>query len=401
LMLAALYFLVLLLQKGSNKQSLPLRGKLLFVICVLLFGTLSAFKIYAGVVLLGALVIVGIWQLLRERNFLLLSLAAVSGILAALLYFPNTSGSTSFLIFEPWWYIRTMIVEPSRLNLVDWELRRQTYIYENNWKRVIWLEGIGFLIFFFGNLGMRFLGLWELMKSLRNSLKNYISLTFVSIIVLSLVLPLLFLQKGVASNTSQFLQYFILLFGILAGITTSQITSKFKFLSYIIIPIIIVLMIPTQVNLIREFYGSPQHPRSAFAKISQQELQALKFVKDNTSPNGVILTPPYNQYLNLGGATPNIWDWFDTSYVSALTSRRTYMDDYEQNDIMGYDYKSRFEIKKIVFESLDINAIKTAIGKTNINLIYFPKPLAPKINLESLHLTKLFENGEIEVWKAN
>lgn len=383
LMLAALYFLVLLLQK---------KNKLNFVICVLLFGTLSAFKIYAGVVLLGALVIAGVWQLLRERSFLLLSLAAVSGTLAALLYFPNSSGSTSFLIFEPWWYIRTMIVEPSRLNLIDWELRRQTYIYENNWKRVIWLEGLGFLIFFFGNLGMRFLGLWELAKSLRNSLKSYFNLTFVSIIVLSLVLPLLFLQKGVASNTSQFLQYFILLFGILAGITTSQITTKFKFL----IPIIIIIMIPTQISLLRDFYSRP-----AFAKVSQQELQALKFVKDNTSQKSVILTPPYNQYFNLKGVTPNIWDWFDTSYVSALTSRRMYMDDYEQNDIMGYDYRPRFEIKKTIFESEKVDEVKSAIGKTNANLIYFPKAVAPKIDLKSLNLTKLFENGEIEIWKAN
>jgi hypothetical protein len=81
-----------------------------------------------------------------------------------------------------------MIVEPSRLNLLDWELRRQTYIYEHNWKRVIWLEGWGFIIFFFGNLGMRFLGLWEYLKS---------NAIFKISIILSLVLPL-FLQKGVA-----------------------------------------------------------------------------------------------------------------------------------------------------------------------------------------------------------
>ncbi len=392
LILAALYFLVLLLQKRGNK--------LIFAICVLLFGTLSAFKIYAGVVLLGTLVIAGVWQLLRERSFQLLSLAIVSGILAALLYFPNTSGSTSFLIFEPWWYIRTMIVEPSRLNLVDWELRRQTYIFEHNWKRVIWLEGLGFLIFFFGNLGIRFLGLWELIKFLKSSLRNYINLTFVLIIALSLVLPLLFLQKGVASNTSQFLQYFILLFGILAGITTSQITSRLKFLPRSIVTIIIiVLMVPTQVNLIREFYGLPQQPRPAFAKISQQELQALKFIKDNTQKNDVILTPPYNQYLNLGGATPNIWDWFDTSYVSAFTSRRTYMDDYEQNDIMGYNYAPRLKVKETIFGGERIDEVKTAMGETNANIIYFPKVVAPKVNLQSLNLTKLFENQEIEIWQ--
>ncbi len=389
LVLTALYFLTTLLQRKNNK--------LIFAICVLLFGTLSAFKIYAGIALLGALVVAGFWQLLKDKSLLILSLAVVSGILAAILYFPNTQGSTSFLIFEPWWYIRTMIVEPSRLNLLDWELRRQTYIYENNWKRVIWLEGLGFLIFFFGNLGMRFVGLWEFLKQAKGSLNNYFSLVFISTILISLIFPLLFLQKGVASNTSQFFQYFILLFGILAGITTATITSKFKFL----IPLIIILMIPTQIGLLYEFYGAPSHPRSAFAKISSQELQALEFVKQNSSENDIILTHPYNQYLNLGGNTPNIWDWFDTSYVSAFTSRRTYMDDYEQVDIMGYDYKLRFETKKIIFESEDMEEVKTAIESTGSNILYFPKAVKPKLNPEDLGLTKLFENEEIEVWKIN
>jgi hypothetical protein len=393
LILAALYFLTIFLQKKGSK--------LIFAVCVLLFGTLAEFKVYAAIVLLGVLFLVGIWQILRERKIQIFLLAIVSGALAAILYLPNSTGSVSFLIFQPWWYIRTMIVEPSRLNLIDWELKRQTYIYEHNLKRVIFLEGVGFLIFFFGNLGMRFIGLWELIRMLKDSLKNYFNLIFILVILSSLALPLLFLQKGVASNTSQFLQYFILLFGILAGITTARFIKLIK-IPVFQIPVallLIVIMVPTQIGLLHEFYGSPQYPRSAFAKISKAELQALKFVKENTPEKDVILTPPYNQYLNLGGATPNIWDWFDTSYVSAFTSRRTYMDDYEQADIMGYDYRSRLEIKKTIFESEKEDEVKIAIGKTNANLIYFPKPLAPKVNLESLNLTKLFDNQEVEVWK--
>lgn len=379
LVLAALYFLVLLLKKKS---------KSIFAICVLLFGTLAAFKVYAGVVLLGALVTTSIWQVLTERKFILLALAGASGILAAILYFPNTTGSTSFLIFEPWWYIRTMIVEPSRLNSVDWELRRQTYIYEHNWKRVIFLEGIGFLIFFFGNLGMRLVGIWEFIKS---------KLIIKSVIVISLVLPLLFLQKGVASNTSQFLQYFVLLFGILAGIAASKITAKFKFL----IPLIIILMVPTQFTLLKDFYGSSNHSRPPLAKISSQELQALAFIKENTDKNATILTPPYDQNLNTGEVTPNIWDWFDTSYVSAFSSRATFMDDYEQNDIMGYDYRSRLKVKEVIFKSKDAIAVKENLSKTKADFIYFPKILAPKVNLQTLSLTKFFENQEVEVWRAN
>jgi hypothetical protein len=380
LVLSSLYFLISYLKSKNNKR--------LFTVSVLLLGTLVGFKVYAAVALLGALAITGVWQLIRERKPQLILLSIVSGALAAIIYFPNTSGSTSFLIFEPWWYIRTMIVEPSRLNLLDWELRRQTYIFESNWKRVIFLEGVGFLIFFFGNLGMRFLGIWEFVKS---------HLIFKVTIILSLALPLLFLQKGVASNTSQFLQYFILLFGILSGIAVAKLTARFKFL----IPVIIILMVPTQLKLLTDFYGTSENIRPALAKVSSKELEALNYIKETSEINSVILTPPYNQYLDLKKETPDMWDWFDTSYVSAFSQRRTYFDDYEQADIMGYDIKERIETKKKIFENERIQEVKSAFSQTNADLLYYPKTLEPKVNPELLGLSKFFENEEIIVWKSN
>ncbi len=386
LFLSAIYFVLVYLEQKNKTRKI-----VYFIIASIILGTISSFKIYAGVILLATIGIFGLWKIIREKKFDLFVLSLVSGILALILYLPNTSNSSSFLILEPWWYIRTMIVENSRLNLLDWELRRQTYIYESNWKRVIWLEGIGFLIFFFGNLGMRFLGLKEFLKS---------NAIFKISIILSIILPLLFLQKGVASNTSQFLQYFILLFGILAGITVSKIV-KGKGYGLILGFIIICLMIPTQLGLIYEFYGSFQKPRSAFAKISSNEIVALDFIKKNTNTESVILTPPYNQYLDLKRTTPDIWDWFDTSYVSAFTSRRTYMDDYEQVDIMGYNWKPRLETKNLIFESVDPVKVSNSLITNNIDVLYFPRAVKPKINLENVGLKIIFENDEIEVWQRN
>lgn len=380
LFLSAIYFVLVYLDQKDKKEKLKY-----FIISLIFLGTISSFKIYAGVILLATFSIIGAWQLITKKDFRLFILSFASGILALSLYLPNSSNSSSFLIYEPWWYIRTMIVEPSRLNLLDWELRRQTYIYEHNWKRVVWLEGMGLLIFFFGNLGVRFLGLWEFLKQ-----NNIFKIS----IILSLALPLIFLQKGVASNTSQFLQYFVLLFGILSGIAVSKITKpkKFKFL----VPLILILMIPTQVGLLYEFYSRP-----AFAKISSFELDAFKFINKNSNKDSVILTPPYNQYTDLKKATPDIWDWFDTSYISAFSSRNTYFDDYEQVDIMGYDYKPRLATKKIVFESEIVKTVKDSFLETGANILYFPKVLRPKINLEEIGLIKFFENSEVEIWKTN
>lgn len=389
ILVAALYYLLTLFQKKGNKFT--------FWICVLLAGTLAEFKVYAAIVLLGALLLAGIWQLVKERKIQILLLTILSGILAAALYLPNSSGSASFLIFQPWWYVRTMIVEPSRLNLLDWELRRQTYIYEHNWKRVIFLEGLGFLIFFFGNLGVRFLGLWDAFKFVKGLLKNYFYLIFLLIIFFSLALPLLFLQKGVASNTSQFLQYFVLLSGILAGVTTAKLLKVIRvpLLQIIVAIILIGTMIPTQIGLLRNFYSRP-----ALARISASELQALNFIKENTSTNDVILTPPYDKYPNHDGITPNIWNWFDTGYVSAFSARGTYFDDYEQVDIMGYEWRERLVLKQNIFQEKDPDKFITKVGETKSQILYFPKAFRPLVDLTKTGLTKLYENPEVEVWKT-
>lgn len=361
-------------------------GKLSLFSSILILGTLTEFKVYAALVLIGAALLTGLWQIVIP-----------AGLLAAALYLPNSTGGTSFLIFQPWWYIRTMIVEPSRLNLIDWELRRQTYIADHNWKRVIFLEGLGFLIFFFGNLGMRFLGLWDFIKSSLSILKDRFNRLFILTIVISIALPLLFLQKGVASNTSQFLQYYILLFGILAGVSTAGFLKLLKFPVFQILAGIIVfaLMIPTQVGLLEDFYG-----RSAFAKISSEELTALSFLNRNSNPGSIILTPPINTNLDKKTPTPDIWAWADTGYVSALSGRREYFSDHEQVNIMGYNFSQRDKIKKGIFENTDPATVKSLIKDSGVNYIYYPLPLAPKVDFAKVGLSEVFRNAKVSIWKV-
>jgi hypothetical protein len=207
----------------------------------------------------------------------------------------------------------------------------------------------------------------------------------------------------VASNTSQFLQYFILLFGILAGVSTAKLFAKIlsgwidksQLLKIIFAGIIIALAIPTQVGLIYEFYKRP-----AFAKITKEELIALSFIKKSTTENSIILTPPYNQYLALEGKTPEIWDWADTAYVAAFSGRRTYFDDQEQVDIMGYDFEKRKLFKEFVFKEKDEKLVAEALSQEKIDYLYFPKLLKPNADLSKTNLIKIFENDKVEIWQV-
>ncbi len=381
LILSGLYFLIKFGEEKVEKNK-----NILFAVCAIIFGGLVNFKVYAGMTALVALGVYSVWKLIREKRWDYLILTAISSTISLLLYLPNTSSSSSFIIFQPWWNIRTMVVEPSRLDWIDLELRRQFYLDRGGIRsilRIIEYEGVAFIIFFFGNLGMRFLGLREFLKT-----HPFIK----TAIIFSLTFPLLFIQKGVAGNMSQFLQYFVLFFGILAGIETAKITVKLKFL----IPIIIILTIPTQAGLLNEFYSRP-----AFAKISAGEIEALNYIKKEVPKDFVIFTPPYNQYLDLKEVTPDIWDWFDTSYVAALSGHRSYFEDYEQADIMGHNWRERDAVKKDVFESTDIAVVKDKFEKSEADILYYPREIPPKINPEDLGFTKIFENAQVLVWKAN
>lgn len=391
-------FLIILSFLLIFSHYLRTKSKALFITCVLLAGTLAVFKVYAAVVLLGSLVLVGLWELFKEKKIYILSLALSSSLLSAILYLPNTAKSASFLIFEPWWFIRTMIVTSDKLNLLDWELKRQTYIAENNWKRVLQIEITGFLIFFLGNLGTRFIGLWSFMHILKSSPSNYLNLLIILMSLTSLVIPLLFLQKGVASNTIQFLQYFLLIMGILAGISISKILDKIRplLLKILFTVVIILLSIPTQIALIENFYN-----RTPFAKIDKQELIALNYLNQNTPKNSVILTPPYNQYLDLNDKVPHIWDWFDTAYVAAFSARRVFLADTEQVDIMGYDLEKRLLIQKGIFDQTDPRKFVESLKSTGIDYLYFPKSLKPKVELAETDLKREYENGLIEIWGVN
>lgn len=389
IMLTLLYFIFDFIKDQKNL--------VLLAICSILAGSLIVFKVYGGVVVLIGLGLIGVWQLIQKRRPGLFILAVTSSLIAATLYLPNSVKSTGFLIWEPWWFIRTMVVVPERLNLLDWELRRQTYLAENNIKRVALLEITSFFIFLFGNLGVRFIGLFETIRMIGSLHKNYFYLLLFTILLSSFIFPLLFLQKGVASNSIQFMQYFLLLMGIIAGVAIDKYLKHFKISVQIVLGLIIIgVAAPTQIGLIKDFYNRPP-----VAKISQDEQAALEFLKNNSPQNSIVLAPPYDKNLNQNLSTPQIWDWFDTSYVAALSSRRVYLADSEQVDIMGYDLNSRSKIVTYIFLEENPLAFKQALMEQKIDYLYFPANFKQMADLLKTNLIQVYKNPSAEIWKVN
>lgn len=393
-------FIIMIIFLFCFVKYLTKHSKQLLFLCTLLGGAVIEFKVYAGVLILGGLLFLGVYELLIKRKWQALLLFVTTLLTALGIYLPNSANSQDFLIWHPWWYIRTMVVATDRLNWLDLELRRQTYIAENNWKRVIQLELTAFLIFLFGNLGMRFLGFLTVFNQIKSNIfKNSFSLFYLTITFASFFIPVFFLQKGVVWNSIQFNQYFLLLFGFLAAFALPDILNFSKNKSYkILVSILIIgLAVPTQVGLLWQFYSN-----SPLSKISYQELAALNFLKTQSDRKSVVLTAPFNKYERDKYKNPPIpiYAWYDTGYVSAFSSKQTLISDEEQVNIMGYKADKILEERKEIFETNDYKKINEFLNKYNVDYIYLVWDQKFATDSASLNTDLIYENQDAKVFKV-
>lgn len=352
-----------------------------FFVSFLIAICLAGFKVSAGLILLLGLGCASIVDLAVNRKWSITFLGLSLGLTNFLTIRSMTKDVTSFLIFQPWWFIRTMVVAGDRLNWLDLELRRQYYISKGTWHawlRVVQLETTAFLIFLVGNLGIRIVGFFEIFRRIvfgkGSFFRNSLEILIFSAMIFSFLIPLLFVQKGIAYNNIQFMQYFIFIFGLYAAIASYRIIVflKNKLVKVIFFIIIFSLGVPTVIGNFNEFYGPGTNP---LAKISNSELVALSFLKKNSNSTDVILTKPFDKYsYTLYKKQPwPIYAWYNTAYVFVFSERHLYMADEDQLAITDYDTKDRLAEAKAFFDGDNYIQNENFLKKENISYVYLEK----------------------------
>lgn len=390
-----LIFLLEFLKSRANRLLIPL---------VIISCSLPEFKVFAGILVLGSMMVISIIDIVffKKKNLFLATLT--SSIIAFLLFIPNARTGMGYFIFEPLWFIRTMIVTPDRLGWEDLELRKQTYAFHNNWPKVFLINIISVLIFITGNLGTKVLGFLTLkgILDIKDKNKLLFNISVLIILLVSLTTPMLFLQSGVVWNSIQFFYYFVFIFGLMSGIALNKILiNRSKFVKLGILFITILLSIPTSVELIFSLYGS-----SPSAYISQNELSALQYLKSSTPEDSVILTYPYEQTAKNNKQAPlpvSIYD--STSYVSAFASRYVYFADELMAGNTGLDIKKRQNNLKEFYNNDNPLLAKKFLKDNKINYIYFLKTeiTGQKIKLSETELNAeiVYSNDEAKILKIN
>lgn len=360
-------------------------GQKLYLPTVFLLGTQIAFKVYGGIIALGALAVASLWQILREKRFtLLLTFFATLLVSLALFSSNNTLGGASrFLIFAPGWYLRAMVENPDRLNIIDWVLREETLLSYGDILGILRLRFQEFLIFLAGNLGVRLIGLFGILAIFRNLKKlTTLEIFLGAAAALAFLIPMLFIQKGSVANTIQFFYYLL----VVLNFYTAKVILEFLKRKNILVKgatlsLILIFSLPTTIQTWKNYNLNP-----SYLIINKEELGAINYLREKTGKSSIILLFPSQRNT-------------DSLYLGALSGRRTYYSDRLMSENTLKDYKEREKNSLKFFTTQDFSWAKSFLKENEISYVYHLKADEPKFNGLGQFLPVVFENKIVSIFR--
>lgn len=373
------------------------KNTFLFLVAII-FAIIIEIKVYGGLLGLGGLGVVGLITLFREKNLKLLLISIISAILGFLFFTYLTKTNGNLIVYQPFWFLETMMAISDRLGWQRYFDALMAYKSGSNFMKLIPAYIVAFLIFWFGNLGARAIkDLW-LIKNFKRL--REIEIFLLSVVVVGVLTPTLFLQKGTPWNTIQFFYYSLFFSGILAGIAVGDWQEKQKNKSkvWLVGWLIVVLTLPTTISTLWNHYLPSRPP----AKISNEEVEALNFL--NKQPEGVVLTYPFDRKLaEKAQNTPPrpLYLYESTAYVAAFSAKPVYLEDEVNLNITDYNWRERREKVLSWLETLDQKEAYSFLRENNIKYIYWVKPQRASLGETQLGISRLFENREVDVYQVD
>jgi len=357
-------------EKKNWKRAIPI-----IVLAILLFEV----KVYAGLVVLGAMTALSVEALLIKKNLSYFKLALPVFLFS--IWFLTSKGiaNSSFVEFKPLWFVHSALDAPDRIGWVRLALARVNYYLAGNWLKYLLTEILAVMIFIVGNMGMRIIGLPLALRIWRRrllSLGEYCFIFWVSLF--SFTVPFFFVQKGNPWNTIQFSYYFLYFSALFAASALAGLSKKLPQTAYYLLVLVVLLLTPIS-SLTTFTFGLYKNPP---AMLTQGEYKALEFLKGQ--PEGVVLTYPYNSGLR-SKVKSNPYPlsvYTDTDYVAAFSGKATYLGDVEQQKILQTDYSDRLGFQ---------------VGNKEADYVYLPKIYGISFGEES-GLTNIFDNEEVLIY---
>lgn len=363
---------------------------------ILISGVLIEFKVYAGLIIIGTLILISLESALIKKDFSYWKITLPVLLIASLLFFPQSSGVLGFMEFKPFWFVNSAIASSDRVGWIKLSQAIQAYSATGNWFKFILAEFLAFTIFVIGNLGTRILGIplaLSLWKKNFLTLGKYCFLFW--LLLLSFIIPFFFIQKGNPWNTIQFGYYFLYFAALFTGVYLANLYDKWAKKFYVVIIFLLLLITPTSSYTTFTFAYTNNPP----ARLTKGEDQALNFLKEQK--DGVVLTPAFNPGLRQLYKNPFPLAVYDTtSYVAAFSGKVVFLEDEIQQGILGNDYSKRAAETQKFFGQTDTAWSKQFLKDNKISYVYLPKLFNISLKLSSRGVKKIFENGDALLYEV-
>lgn len=354
-----------------------------------IFASLFLIKIYAGILMLGGLLVVGVYSLAFKKQLQDFKLFVITLLLSLLFYLPFNKDASSLVIWQPFWYLETLFAVGDRIPWPKMAEAMASYKNQSVVIKFMLAYGFAFVVFIVGNFWTRLIFLNDLFKNMKTIKEmDEAYLLILSIIAGGVIAPTLFVQGGTAWNSIQFMYYSLFLSAVLVGIAVSRL-NKYLFI------LLLLFTIPTTVLTLKDVYIPGRPP----AMLSNSEIEALEFLRKQA--DGIVFTYPFDMAVNLGPnytAPVPLYKYASTSYISAYSGKQQFFE-RTNLDIMGYDWEDRFEKIQRWYKESNQDVARKFLSEYNIKYVYWVKPQRALLGDKQLGLEQIFENEEVIIYR--
>ncbi|MBI1871913.1 hypothetical protein HYS10_00680, partial [Candidatus Collierbacteria bacterium] len=94
-----------------------------------------------------------------------------------------------------------------------------------------------------------------------------------------------------------------------------------------------------------------------------------------------------------------LYGYVSTAYISALSGQPEYLSDTINLDITGFDYKMEVKNVQRLYLTRDPNWVKEFLKTNSITYVYENPMGKLQIHPEQACLTRIFDSGEVNIYK--
>ncbi len=380
--LIGLYFF--LVKRNGNFSS---------ILIGIIFSSLIIIKAYSGIIVLFALAGLALYSIFKKSyQNLIIFISAL--FVSSIIFFLTNKGSASLFLYQPLWFMHSMIESPDRFYLPDLAIYRQNLQFQGTGIRLIAVELIIIFIFLIGNLSTRLIGFLAIFKNIFNKITTELDIFLYFGLLAGLVPVIFFVQKGTAWNTVQFFYYFMFFLNFFAAKTLADLTRKKK-INILILAIIVILTLPG-VSSLRHYIFQPA------AAIYPKEVEALNYLKN--ADDGIVLTyifDPQNRQ-NKNELPIQLYNYDSTAYVSAFSGKQAFFEDERNLEITSVSLPPEVRKKQLLefFATENEVLAREFLLQNNIKYIYLVDKQKIMIEPTKLGIEMIFDNEKVRIYQV-